>query len=91
MFLSLLAILPESIPGCSNYYSQEGSYGLDSSGGTVFLLEGKEGYSGNLLNDLICCPLFIKNYSKYIKSIFLENQSVLPPIHLVILKSLLLK
>lgn len=36
MFLSLLAVLPESIPGCSNYYSQEGSYGLDSSGGTIF-------------------------------------------------------
>lgn len=59
MFLSLLAILPESIPGCSNYYSQEGSYGLDASGGTIFLLEEKEGYSGNLLDDLICCPLFI--------------------------------
>lgn len=32
MFLSLLAVLPESIPGCINYYSQEGSYGLDSYG-----------------------------------------------------------
>lgn len=85
MFLSLLAVLPESIPGCSNYYSQEGSYGLDSSGGTVFLLEGKEGY-GYLLDDLICCPLCEINYSKCIKSIFLENQSVLPSLHLVILK-----
>lgn len=53
MFLSLLAVLPESIPGCSNYYSQEGSYGLDSTGGTVFLLVGREGYNGNLLDDLI--------------------------------------
>lgn len=56
MFLSLLAVLPESIPGCSNYYSQESSDGLDSSGGTVFLLEGREGgYNGNL-DDSICCP-----------------------------------
>lgn len=54
MFLSLLVVLPESIPGCSNYYSQEGSYGLDSTGGTVFLLVGREGYNGNRLDDLIC-------------------------------------
>lgn len=32
MFLSLLAVLPESIPGCSTYYSQESSYGLDLQG-----------------------------------------------------------
>lgn len=56
MFLSLLAVLPESIPGCSNYYSQEGSCGLDSTGGTVFLLVGRGDYNGNLLDDLICSP-----------------------------------
>lgn len=74
MFLSLLAILPKSIPGCSNYYSQEGSYGLDSSGSTVFFfLEEKEGYNGNL-GDLICCPLVVlNNYLKYIRSVFLEK------------------
>jgi hypothetical protein len=32
MFLSLLDVLPKSIPGCSTYYSQEGSYRLDFSG-----------------------------------------------------------
>lgn len=85
MFLSLLAVLPESIPGCSNYYSQEGSYGLDSWGHCIFYWKGKEGY-GNLLDDLICCPLCEINYSKCIKNTSLENQTVLPSLHLVILK-----
>lgn len=60
MFLSLLAVLPESIPGCSRYYSQEGSYGLDSSGGHCAFV----GREGRVAVEIWMSEFVILNYVK---------------------------